>query len=163
LIIGIFYSQEFYGAVEILRWLCLGMTLRVLSWPLGFVLLAKGAQKVFFWSELVWTVVYLALSCAGISYFGLTGAGIAFFVSYIFSLTTNYIIARRLTKFRWSTENKHTSLLFFSLIVVVFSGFYRLTSLLATSVEFIPCTRFSNLMAVFGHSVLWVAHLGLEQ
>jgi PST family polysaccharide transporter len=133
LVIGIFYSQEFYGAVEILRWLCLGMTLRVLSWPLGFVLLAKGAQKAFFWSELVWTVAYLVLSWACISYFGLTGAGIAFFVSYIFSLTTNYIIARRLTKFRWSTENKHTSLLFFSLIVVVFSGFYLLPSLLANT------------------------------
>jgi PST family polysaccharide transporter len=132
-VIGIFYSSEFYGAVEILRWLCLGMTLRVLSWPLGFVLLAKGAQKVFFWSELVWTVVYLALSWVCISYFGLTGAGIAFFASYVFHAITNYLIARFLTGFRWSTENQHTGLLLFLLVVVIFSGFYLFPPLLAST------------------------------
>jgi enterobacterial common antigen flippase len=170
-VIGIFYSPEFYGAVEILRWLCLGMMLRILSWPLGFVLLAKGAQKAFFWSELVWTVVYLTLSWACISYFGLTGAGIAFAVSYIFSLTTNYIIARRLTGFRWSTENKHTILLFFSLIIVVFSGFYLLPPLFANALGTLG-TLFSGVYSLYAVLKLggriWpsrpaVAHLGLGQ
>jgi enterobacterial common antigen flippase len=148
LVTGIFYSPEFYGAVEILRWLCLGMTLRILSWPLGFLLLAKGAQKAFFSSELVWTIVYLALSWACISYFGLTGAGIAFFVSYTFNATTNYIIARRLTGFRWSTENKHTSLLFFSLIVLVFSGFYLLPPLFANTLGTLG-TLFSGVCSLY--------------
>ena len=61
LVITLFYSPKFYEAAEVLRWLCLGMTLRIISWPMGFILLAKGAQKLFFWSELAWTVIYLGL------------------------------------------------------------------------------------------------------
>ena len=53
LVIALFYSAKFGPAVEILRWICLGMTLRVASWPMGFILLAKGARKTFFWSELL--------------------------------------------------------------------------------------------------------------
>jgi hypothetical protein len=121
------------------------MMLRILSRQLGSVSLVKGAQKE---SELVWTVAYLTLSWACKKYFGLTGAGIALFVSYIFSATTNYIIGRRVTGFRWSTENRHTSLLFLLLILVMFSGFDR------SSVGFIQRTPFSNLVAEFGPPVL---------
>src|ERR1700731_5511528 len=57
LVIVLFYSSKFQEAVEVLRWLCLGMALRVISWPMGFIIIAKGAQSLFFWSELAWTVV----------------------------------------------------------------------------------------------------------
>ena len=53
LVIQLFSSARFEPAVEILRWNCLGMMLRVASWPMGFILLAKGEGKIFFWSELL--------------------------------------------------------------------------------------------------------------
>jgi len=62
-----------------------------------------------------------------------------------------YIFARRLTGFRWSTENKHTSLLFFSLIVVVFSGFYLLSPLFANTLGTLG-TLFSGVYSL--HAVL---------
>ena len=33
LVIGILYTAEFKGAVPLLRWLCIGVSLRVISWP----------------------------------------------------------------------------------------------------------------------------------
>ena len=45
LVIQLFYSARFGPAVEILRWICLGMMLRVASWPMGYILLAKGARQ----------------------------------------------------------------------------------------------------------------------
>ena len=45
LVIQLFYSAKFGPAVDILRWICLGMTFRVASWPMGFILLAKGARQ----------------------------------------------------------------------------------------------------------------------
>ena len=42
LVIWLFYSSAFAPAVEILRWICLGMMMRVASWPMAFVLVAKG-------------------------------------------------------------------------------------------------------------------------
>ena len=61
----LFYSAKFGPAVEILRWICLGMTLRVASWPMGFMLLAKGARKLFFWSELLTNLLFMGLVWAG--------------------------------------------------------------------------------------------------
>jgi PST family polysaccharide transporter len=132
LVLTLFYSPKFYEAADVLRWLCLGMTLRIISWPLGFILLAKGAQTIFFWSDLAWTAIYLGLSSVCINFFGLNGAGIAFFGSYVFHALINYLIVRRLSDFHWSTANKRIGLLLVSLIGMVFGGFYVLPSLLAT-------------------------------
>jgi enterobacterial common antigen flippase len=140
LVITLFYSPKFYEAADVLRWLCLGMTLRIISWPLGFILLAKGAQTIFFWSELAWTAIYLGLSSVCITFFGLSGAGIAFFGSYIFHTLINYLIVRGLSDFRWSTANKRIGLLFVSLIGAVFSSFYVLPSLLATVLGMLAVT-----------------------
>jgi antigen flippase len=48
LVIALCYSSKFSEAVPVLRWICLGTTLRVIAWPMGFIVLAKGAQKIFF-------------------------------------------------------------------------------------------------------------------
>ena len=134
LVIALFYTPKFEGAVEILRWLCLGMTLRVISWPMSFIIPAKNVQKLLIFSELAWTVVYLALAWVCVNSFNLKGAGIAFFGSYVFYVLMIYIIVRRLSGFRWSTANIQTSFLFFALIAVVFCSFYVLPPLLAMGV-----------------------------
>ena len=84
LVIALFYSAKFTAAVGILRWICLGMTLRVITWPMGFIIVAKGERKIFFFTELAWTVVNVSLSWICVRFFGLNGAGIAFFGSYVF-------------------------------------------------------------------------------
>lgn len=134
LVIALFYTSKFEGAVEILRWLCLGMSLRVISWPMGFIIVAKGVQNLLIFSELAWTVVYLGLAWVCVSSFGLKGAGIAFFGSYVFHVFMIYVIVRRLSGFRWSTANMQTSFLFLGLIAVVFCSFYALPPLLAIGV-----------------------------
>ena len=83
LVIALFYSAKFAAAVEILRWICLGMALRVITWPMGFIILAKGAQNLFFGAELAWTVVNVGLTLVCVRSFGTDGAGIAFFGSYV--------------------------------------------------------------------------------
>ena len=40
-----------------LRWFCLGMALRVLTWPLGYIVIVKSRQVLFFAMELAWTLV----------------------------------------------------------------------------------------------------------
>ncbi len=42
-----------------------------------FIIVAKGAQSFFFWSELAWTV-YVGLAWICVSAFGVNRAGIAF-------------------------------------------------------------------------------------
>lgn len=134
LVITLFYTSKFEGALEVLRWLCLGMTLRVISWPMGFIIVAKGVQNLIIFSELAWTVVYLGLAWVCVSGFGLNGTGIAFFGSYVFHVVMIYVIVRRLSGFRCSTANMQTSFLFLALIAVVFCSYYSLPPLMAMGV-----------------------------
>lgn len=133
-IIALFYSAKFGAAVGILRWICLGAALQVVSWPMGFIIIAKGAQGTLFWSELAWAVVHVGLAWICVAHFGLNGAGVAFFVSYIFHVAMIYAIVNRMSGFSWSTENKKTGVAFLFLIAVVFTGFYALPFYIAASV-----------------------------
>jgi antigen flippase len=75
--------------------------------------------------------LWLGLAWACVHAFGLTGAGIAFFGSYIFHTVITYPIAHRLSGFRWSSENRTTVLILGSLTAAVFGGFYLLPPALA--------------------------------
>lgn len=134
LVIALFYSAKFTAAVDILRWICLGMTLRVIAWPMGYIVVARGEQKIFFWTEVAAAVVHVGLAWLCIKQFGLTGAGAAFFGLYVWHGILIYVIVHRLTGFRWSPANRKIGVLFLSLTGVVFAGFYVLPTWLATTV-----------------------------
>lgn len=122
LIIALFYTANFGAAVGILRWICLGIALRVISWPMGFIVMAKGNQMLFLLSELSWTTVHLGLAWICVGWFGLDGAGIAFFGSYAFHILMTYGIVRHVSGFTWSSENRQTCSLYLALIGVVFGA-----------------------------------------
>jgi enterobacterial common antigen flippase len=126
LIIEIFYSSKFGPAVEILRWICLGMTLRVATWPMGFIPIARGARKTFFWSEVGGNVVQIGLVWLGVLRFGLNGTGVGFFGSYVVFSLLVYAIVRSMSGFRWSAANTQIGLLYGIVIAVVFVAWYVL-------------------------------------
>lgn len=140
LVITLFYSAKFLQAVDVLRWLCLGMALRVISWPMGFIIIAKGARNLFFWAEFGWTVVYITFAWVCVTAFALNGAGIAFFGSYIFHVLMVYLIVRRLTGFQYSAANVRISILFILIIAVVFCAFYILSYRMAMGVGILALT-----------------------
>ena len=124
LVIALFYSAKFGPAVEILRWICLGMTLRVVTWPMGFILLAKGERKLFFWTEVAAAAVHCGLAWFCVTRFGLGGAGAAFFGLYIWHGLLIYVIVRRLTGFQWSAANRNLAALFLPLVALTFCFLY---------------------------------------
>jgi O-antigen/teichoic acid export membrane protein len=131
-VIELLYSADFGAAVEALRWICLGMSLRVVTWPMGFVVVARGLQNLFIWIDLACAVVHVGLAWALVRYFGVNGAGMAFLGLYVVHACLVYPIARRLCGFRWSAANRRTGLLFLPLIALVFLGFQVLPFLWAT-------------------------------
>jgi len=120
LVIQLFYSTQFQPAAEILRWICLGMVLRVASWPMGFILLAKGARRIFVWSELLTNVLFVLMVWAGLKCFGLPGAGIGFFGMYAAYWFGIYFVVRRMSGFRWSAANRRLALVFVPLVALIF-------------------------------------------
>jgi PST family polysaccharide transporter len=129
LAIMILYSSEFAGATDVLRWICLGMALRVISWPMGYIVLAKGARGVFFATELAWAAVNVGLAAILVPRYGVNGAGFAFFASYAFHVIMIYAVARAMTGFRWSVASGRLGLAFLAMIGTLFTAMYWLDSL----------------------------------
>jgi antigen flippase len=156
LVIATLYSTKFAGSVPILRWICLGAALQVITWPMGYIIVAKGRQNLLIFCEVAWAVASLILAWACINRFGLNGAGIAFFLSYVFHFFLIYPVVGRLSGFRWSRENSETSLFFFAALAIVFAGFHflgRWTAIALGAVAFTLTTAyalraFSKIIAV---------------
>jgi len=122
LVMSVFYSAAFAAAVETLRWICMGMALRVVTWPMGFIIVAKGNKRLFFLAELAWAVVSVALAWGLVARFGHFGAGVAFFGSYVFHGLMLYPIVRHLSGFRWAHAARNTVLIFLASVALVFWG-----------------------------------------
>jgi PST family polysaccharide transporter len=130
-VVVLLYSAEFEPAVETLRWICCGMAMRLVTWPMGFVLLARAEQRLFVLTELAWTIVNITLTWFCLRRYGVTGAGIAFFASYVFHGAILYPIVRDLTGFRWWSANLKVGLLLACGIGIVFGGLHLLPAALA--------------------------------
>ncbi|HTJ56295.1 MAG TPA: O-antigen translocase [Devosiaceae bacterium] len=122
LVIALFYTAEFHPAVTLLRWLCLGMLLRIVAWPIGFIILAKGAQRMFFWTEVAAATVQVGLAWILLRVVGLNGAGMAFVGLYIWHTALVFVLVRRLTGFRWSPANIRLSVIFISAGLLIFAA-----------------------------------------
>lgn len=119
-LITIFYSARFGAASEVLRWICLGMAMRVLTWPMGFIVVAKNRQALFISIDLAWAAVMVGLTWILVAKFGAAGAGIAFFLSYIFHCLLVYPVVRQLSNFTWNSANQRTLYACVIAIAIVF-------------------------------------------
>ncbi len=108
-VISIFYSAKFLPAVGVLKWQILGILLRVIIWPMSYMFLAEGNGKLFFWTELFANAAHLCLVLVGVRFFGLPGAGMAFFGMYVLYFVVVYWIAR--TRYRYVMTRRNRSLL----------------------------------------------------
>ncbi|PYV47486.1 MAG: hypothetical protein DMG92_16240 [Acidobacteria bacterium] len=124
LAIIVFYSAKFGEAVPLLRWFCLGMFMRVLTWPIGFIFLARAERKLFFWTGVLFNAGYVALVWFGIRMFGLSGVGIAFFVLQVLHSMIIYRISHLVTGFSWSDPNRRLGFILFPLLALVFGVWY---------------------------------------
>ncbi|MBD3680014.1 MAG: O-antigen translocase [Rhodobacteraceae bacterium] len=105
-VIRLLYSPEFGPAIDILRWQLLGDILKVISWPLGFVILARGAGKTFALTESLAMTTLLAGLWFGLTRIGLTASGIAFLAMYTVYLPLVWWLGGRTIDFGWSRAVK---------------------------------------------------------
>ena len=118
-VITLLYSAEFGPAVDILRWQLLGDILKVMSWPLGFILLATGAGRTFVLTEMLGIGVFVLGVFIGLPLIGVTATGIAFLALYIAYLPIVWWFGGRRIGFRWSRAVKAQALVVIAAAVAV--------------------------------------------
>lgn len=101
-VIQLLYSLEFAPATNILRWQLLGDLLKVITWPLGFVILALGAGRSFLLVQIAGALTLVGVSALLLPTLGVVATGIAFIAMYMVILPSNYFLSRRKIGFRWS-------------------------------------------------------------
>jgi PST family polysaccharide transporter len=111
IIMTLFYSSQFLGAAVLLPWMVLGVFGRVLCWPMGFILLAKGASGWVFVAETGFAAVQVALLYVMVDRNGLVGVAQAFAISYGLYIFAMLAMGRALIGFVWSPESKRLVLI----------------------------------------------------
>lgn len=101
-VLKILYSDKFLAANAYISWACLGMMLKMVSWVISYLYLAKAESKLFIIIELIANSTYLIFSILGYKFIGLAGLGIAFALQYLVYFLIVYIIARRRYDFRFT-------------------------------------------------------------
>lgn len=131
-IIQLFYTKEFLPAVELLQWFILGCLGRVISWPMGFVMLALGKGKTYLIIDSVFYIIHIALIAIGLSVFGINGVAVAFTVMYFGYIVAVYLVCRKLINFKWSVGSFKIIFSTVPLFIVIFLVYQVLPLLYAT-------------------------------
>ena len=93
-IIIILYSAKFLEINDMIQYVALGILLKTVTWAMGFMIIAKGNSKLFFYSEVIANIYMLASNILFYKYYGLNGIGISFILSYTIALLQTYFILR---------------------------------------------------------------------
>jgi PST family polysaccharide transporter len=115
-IVRLFYSAKFEAAIPILDWQLLGVFLRLIGWPMGFVILAKAKGKIFVFTQFFWNLLFGGFIFFGWRSFQLEITGIAFFLAYLLGVPLNFFILKKIIGFHWT--NKTVQMMIFSSLFV---------------------------------------------
>lgn len=118
-VISVLYSEEFAPAADILRWQILGDVLKVISWPLGFIILAAGAGRTFMLSETAAMAVFVSGTWLTLPWLGIQATGVSFLLMYIVYLPLVYWLACRRTGFRWQPSVMRDALVLCMAAIIV--------------------------------------------
>jgi PST family polysaccharide transporter len=146
-ILQMFYAREFLGAVGLLQWFVLGCLGRVISWPLGYVMLALGKGRWYLLTETSFNLVHAALIALGLHLYGLEGVAAAFPAMYTGYIVTTYLVSRHLIGFKWSAECTWLGLLALAALGAVFVA-ARMMPIWPATVFGLSLTLFATLLCL---------------
>jgi len=142
-VVQLLYTPEFGPSVEILRWQLLGDVLKVVSLPLGFVLLASGAGKTYLLAETLGMLVFVGVVWLCLPLLGLKATGVGFALMYAVYLPVVWLVAKRLIQFKWRP----------ALV-------WQLCLLMAAALSVLAISEQSQLGAAIGSTLLSVSAAG---
>lgn len=153
-IVRLLLTESFLPVIPFLSWAILGMIFKVVSTSMGYILIVKGAHRLFLGSELLSWSTILITNIIGYNLWGIEGIGIAFLFSYV----SYFVIMAAICKKTFNiTYNKETFQLFFLTIFVSTFSFISIYYLLSINpwVGYATCTLLVFFSTYFTIKKLW--------
>ena len=94
-IVKLLYTSAFLPVVLFANLTVLGMSLRAVSWAMGYVYLAKGEGRLFFYVEIFSGLILILLNLGCYYLFKLEGLGYSFILTNIYGILLNYFLLKR--------------------------------------------------------------------
>lgn len=116
------YSESFVGASDIMRWQILGMLGRIVTWPLGFILLARTDKRAYIVCELSAAAVHVLFVWLAVRCYGTVGAGIGFAGQYLFYFFLIIVLVRTRHGYVWHSRLQALVLSGASLVALAFGS-----------------------------------------
>lgn len=94
-IVNVFLTGQFEGMLVLLKWQLIGDVLKIASWILAYLMVAKAMKKMFITTEIVFSCTYVLLNYFFIGQFGLVGTVYAFAANYLLYLLVLVVLLRK--------------------------------------------------------------------
>ena len=117
--VRILYSESFLEGLSIFQWMIIGVFSKLLTQPLGYVLLVKEKGIKYIVSSSSWYVGYILCVIFTWKLWGIETLGISFLLVSLLDIVITYFLAYQTIHFLWSRGNK------------IIIGFYAFFSLFA--------------------------------
>jgi len=119
-ILSILYTSEFTAASEVLQLQLIGTLFKAFSWPIGFIVLAKGHSKIFFITELLWNSIYYLITINFYDSFGLVAVGFGYLFGYICYSIIMVIIVKNISNYNLNKDSASTMTIFAFLVLCTY-------------------------------------------
>ncbi|MDD7986892.1 O-antigen translocase [Lentisphaera marina] len=106
LLIKIFYTSQFAEAASLLQWFLLGCLGRVIIWPMGITVLAKGKSKLFTCLQTYIHIIHLIMLLNLLPSVGLIATAISFALLYLIHFFVIKFHVKKLITYSWSLKLK---------------------------------------------------------
>ena len=119
LVIQILLTDSFLEVTPLMRWLGFGVLVQSVSFPMGYILIAKDNRKVYIWLEVVFSnLMWIACSMGFFYLYSLIGLGISLVVRASIDVAVTYCVCRKAYGFR--ITGKTASIVAISLLLGAF-------------------------------------------
>jgi len=92
LIIKILFSNKFLPIADLFLFQVIGDTIKISSWLLTYLMLAKGMTKIYIATEIVFYISFVILSILMINIYGIIGVTIGYAINYLIYLLLMLIL-----------------------------------------------------------------------
>ena len=94
-VILIAFTEKFMPMIDLFAWQLIGDVIKIASWLLGYLMLAKAMTRIFIYTEISFSVLFVLLSIVFVDTFGLVGITYAFSLNYFLYLIMMILIFRK--------------------------------------------------------------------
>lgn len=95
IIIRILLSAEFLTTIDYITWASISVLFRGISWVSGFILISKGDNKLFLYTQLASQIWFLALDILFFNLLGIKGLGISLIISYLLAVILMFYVLKK--------------------------------------------------------------------